>query len=70
MGRALDISLPSDGERQHNGVKGIYVKERIEAILIEQQEAYQHEPASQKMGDIECQTVHLEAPRYEQQQRA
>src|SRR6185437_4217861 len=65
MRRILDISLPAYRERQHDGMKGIHVEQRIKPVLVEQHEAHQYESAGQKMRDVEGQSVHLEAPRHE-----
>ena len=35
--RVLDIGLPGDGQRQHDGMQGEDVEERIHAVLVEEE---------------------------------
>src|SRR5262249_28652786 len=45
MRGALDIGLPGDRQRQHEGVEGEYVEQRVEPVLVELQEADEHQRA-------------------------
>ena len=51
--RVLDVGLPGDRQRQHEGVQREDVEERVEAVLVEQHEAHQHQAAGEQMGDVE-----------------
>ena len=53
MVRILHIGLPGDGERQHDRLQGEDVEQRVQAVLVEQQEAHQHEAAGEEMRDVE-----------------
>ena len=55
----LDKGLPCDGQRQHQGMKGKHVEQRIEPVLIQHHQADQHQPAGQRMRDVEGEAVHL-----------
>src|SRR5690606_16848946 len=54
----LNMGLPRDGERQHDRVQRKNIEQAEHAVLVEQQEADQHQAASQKVGDIECERLH------------
>ena len=55
MRRVLDIGLPGHRERQHQGMQREHVEQRVEPVLVELQEAHQHQRAGQQMGDVEDQ---------------
>ena len=57
MWRVLDVGLPGYRQRQHESVQGKDIEQRVEAILVEQHEAHQHQPAGQQMGDVEGEAV-------------
>ena len=59
MRRVLDIGLPGDGSRQHQGVERKHVEQRIEPVLVQHHEADQDQPAGQRMRDVEGEAVHL-----------
>src|SRR5215471_19597380 len=54
----LDEGLPSDRERQHQGMEREHVEQRVEAVLIELEEAHQHQRARQQVSDVEGQAAH------------
>ena len=58
MRRALDIGLPGDRQRKNDGLQREHVEKRIEAVLVEQHEADQHEAAGEQMGEVEGETFH------------
>ena len=45
------------------------VEQRGQAVLVKLHEAHQHQRACEHVSDIESEAVHLQAPRYEQQER-
>ena len=55
----LNISLPGDRQRKHDGLRGEDVEQRIEAGLIEQHEADQHQAAGQQMREVESEASHF-----------
>ena len=55
----LHVGLPGDRERKHDGLQREDVEQRIEAVLIEQHEADQHQAAGEKMRDVEGKTLHF-----------
>ena len=57
MRRVLDVGLPGDRQGQHEGVQGKGVEQRVEPVLRDQQEADQHQPAGEQMGDVEGEAV-------------
>src|SRR5271165_426260 len=59
MAGVLHIGLPGDRERQHDGLKREDVEQRIEAVLIKQHEADQHQAAGQEMRHIEGKARHF-----------
>ena len=59
MRGGLNVGLPGDRQRQHEGMKREDVEQRVEPILIELQEADEHQRAGQHMGDVEAQAAHL-----------
>ena len=48
----------ADRQGQHDGVQGKHVEHAEHAILVEQHEADQHEPAGEQMGNVEGETLH------------
>ena len=58
MRRALDIGLPGDRQRQNDRLQREHVEKRIKAVLIEQDEADEHEAAGEQMGKVEGETFH------------
>src|SRR6516225_3733739 len=53
MRRALDVRLPGDRQRQHDGVQGEDVEKRVHAVLVEEKEADQHQAAGKQVGNVE-----------------
>ena len=70
MRRVLDIGLPGDRQRQHQGVQREDVEQRVEPVLVEHHEAHQHQrrrPADGRVeGEMPCITSSCET---KQQQR-
>ena len=58
MRRILDVGLPGHRERQHEGMQRVCVEQRIEPILIELEEAHQHQRTRKQVGDVETQPAH------------
>ena len=58
MRRVLDMGLPGQGERQHEGVQRQHVEQRIQPILVQHHEADQHQASGQHMRDVEVQAEH------------
>ena len=57
MWRVLDVRLPGDRQRQHEGVQAQHVQQRGQPDLVQHHEADQHEPAGQHVRDVEGQAV-------------
>ena len=55
----LHVGLPGDRQRQHDRLQREDVEQRIEAVLIEQHEADQHQAAGEKMRDVEGEALHF-----------
>ena len=55
----LHIGLPGDRERQHDRLQGEHVEQRVKAVLVEQQEADQHQAAGEQMRDVEGEALHF-----------
>jgi hypothetical protein len=56
--RILNERLPADRGREHQRVHGEHVEQRIKPILVEFQEANQHQEAGEQMGDVEVDPGH------------
>ena len=55
----LHVGLPGDRERQHDRLQGEHVEQRVEAVLVEQQEAHQHQAAGEQVRDVEGEALHF-----------
>ncbi len=60
--RALDEGLPGNRRCKHDRMQRIDVEQRVEAVLIEQHEAHQHQRAGEKVRDVELDAVHQKLP--------
>src|SRR5260370_7424558 len=60
--RGLDVGLPGHRQRENDGLQREDVEKRVEAVLIEQHEADEHEAAGEQMGKIEAETLHQRLP--------
>src|SRR6202030_509656 len=58
----LDEGLPGHRHRQDQRVQREDVEQRIEPVLIELQEADQHQQAGEQMGDVEIDAAHQKLP--------
>src|SRR5260370_17142999 len=62
MRRVLNEGLPSHRGGQHQGVQGIEVEERIEAVPVELEEADQNQRYGNPIRQIESKTLHPKHP--------
>ena len=58
MRRVLDVGLPGDRRREHDGVQREHVEQPEHAVLVEQHEAHQHQAAGQHVRDVERRPAH------------
>ena len=79
MRRVLDMRLPGDRQRQHEGVQPQHIQQAVRRILVQHQEADQHQPPASIWAmskESPCAAVIItlpwasHAPRDEQQQHA
>src|SRR5206468_5363377 len=61
MRRALNVGLPGDRKGDDDGMQRKDLQQRKHAVLVQQQEAHQHQPAGQEVGDVELQVCHQRA---------
>ena len=54
----LNESLPGDRQSENECMEREDVEKRIHPVLVEQEKAYKHQPASKQMGNIEGQIAH------------
>src|SRR5579863_9046614 len=54
----LHIRLPSDRQRDGEGVEGEDVEHAEHPVLVEQRETQEHEAAGEEVGDIESESGH------------
>ena len=58
MWRMLDEGLPGHRQCQYGRMERVDIEQRVEAILVQHQEAHQHQRTGEEMRDVEFKSVH------------
>src|SRR5260370_12008702 len=59
MPRVLDKGLTGDRKGKHQRMQRKHIEQRIKPVLVQHHEADQHQPAGQRMRDVEGEAVQL-----------